>query len=405
MTEDLQGEQGADGLKGRLYALLSGLEKPLAATRFGRFVLDTTRAGRSVARGFRGEKISLRASALTYITILSLVPMLAVAFAIVRAAGQESLRNSVREFVFTNLAPGTREQIGEYLDQFIARASAGAMGGLGGLFLLLSALSLLHNIERSMNEIWGVTRPRPLLQRALIFWAVLTLGPIGLGTSLLATAWARSFVEGLPYVPTSLLTLIPLGIIVSVLTFLYAAAPNARVRLRAALAGGVVAGAAWELAKYGYALYASKSIQYSAIYGSLGAIPLFLAGGPLRRPPRLRPAERRGRRAARQARRTLARAALCAAGAGGRRGLRRGRPGSEPDMARPPARDRPRPDARGVAVDARGGTARRDQRRGPGARPSAGVDPAGGHLPGGQRDAVRPLDPLSVGGAGNPQAL
>jgi len=137
-------------------------------------------------------------------------------------------------------------------------------------------VSLLHNMERSFNDIWGVTRPRPLLQRVLIYWGVLTLGPITLGSSLRATAAMRSLAESLAYVPHSVLAFVPLGTTIFILVFLYLAAPNARVRFRAALGGGLVAGMAWELAKYGYTLYAAKSIRYNAIYGSLGAIPLFL---------------------------------------------------------------------------------------------------------------------------------
>ncbi|MGI5865142.1 MAG: YihY family inner membrane protein [Myxococcales bacterium] len=244
--------------------------------RAGRWILEVGTIARAVVIGFRGEKIALRASALTYISILSLVPLLAVVFAIVRALGQESLRASVHDFIFTNLAPGTAEDVGRYLDEFIARASSGAMGGVGGAFLLFSAVTLLHNIESSLNEIWGVKRPRPLLQRVLIYWCVLTLGPLGLGFSLGAGATMRAMVERSIHVPPGVMTLVPLSVTVVVFTFLYVAAPNARVRFRAGLVAALVAGGAWELAKWGYTLYAARSIRYSAIYGSLGAIPLFL---------------------------------------------------------------------------------------------------------------------------------
>jgi membrane protein len=252
------------------------LGSTLEESRGGRFAIDCLRAARAVARGFRGEKISLRASALTYLTMLSLVPLLAVGFAIIRALGQESLRRAVHDFVFANLAPGAREQIGEFLDRFIARASSGAMGGLGGVFLLASAVMLLHNIERSLNEIWGMSRPRPLLQRVLVYWGVLTLGPVVLGLSLLASSGMRSFLVHGAYVPNGALTVVPIATTIVLLTLLYLVGPNARVSFRSALGGAIVAGVAWEMAKQAYALYAAKSIRYSAIYGSLGAVPLFL---------------------------------------------------------------------------------------------------------------------------------
>ncbi len=246
----------------------------LEKRRLGRWLLSVLEAAATVAHGFRGEKITLRASALTYITMLSLVPLLAVIFAIVSGLGQESLRKGVHEFVFDNLAPGVREQIGGYLDEFIARASASAMGGLGGVFLLVSAAGLFHNIERSLDEIWGVTTPRTLLRRVVIYWCVLTLGPVVLGVSVLATNSAQAAVQ--TSLPSGVLALVPWATSAFALFFLYFAVPNAKVRLRAALAGALVAATAWEIAKRLYTFGATHSFRYDAIYGSLGAIPLFL---------------------------------------------------------------------------------------------------------------------------------
>jgi membrane protein len=246
----------------------------LSTRRGGRFVLETVNAAAAVVHGFRGEKISLRASALTYISMLSLVPLLAVIFAIIHGMGQEGLRKAVHEFVFDNLAPGVREQIGGYLDEFIARASASAMGSLGGIFLLVSAVGLFHNIERSLDEIWGVTRPRTIIRRIIIYWCVLTMGPIALAVSTLATSFAQDAME--PSLPQGVLALVPWATSVFALFFLYFAVPNAKVQIRAALAGSLVSATAWEIAKHIYAFFATHSFRYNAIYGSLGAIPLFL---------------------------------------------------------------------------------------------------------------------------------
>ena len=225
---------------------------------------------------FRGERIALRSAALTYITLLSLVPLLAVAFAIIRAIGQDELRESVHEFIFTNLVPGTAEQIGSYIDTFIARASSGALGGLGGFFLLVSAVTLLNNIELSLNEIWGVQRRRSILHQGIIYWCVLTLGPILVGVSLVMGGAMRAQIEQAIYVPRTLFTLVPLATTVLFFTLLYIATPNARVRPLPAFIAAFVTGLAWEVAKHAYAFYTVRSISYSAIYGSLGAIPLFL---------------------------------------------------------------------------------------------------------------------------------
>ncbi len=265
---------GPSQWKGALLRRIEWVHDVLKQSSAGRFLLDCGQAASLVVHGFRGEKIGLRASALTYITILSLVPLLAVVFAIVRGLGQEELRHSVHEFVFSNLAPGTREQIGHYLDGFIAQASSGAMGGFGAFFLLLSAVGLFHNIERSLNDIWGVQRPRPLMTRVILYWSVLTLGPIALGASLFATSMARSLVEH--SLPSEVIALISPGTSILLFFFLYIAVPYARVSLRAALGGALVAGCAWEIAKHGYAAWAANSFRYSVIYGSLGTVPLFL---------------------------------------------------------------------------------------------------------------------------------
>jgi len=258
----------------RLEAWWTVTEARLEKSRGGRLTVDAVRAIRTVIQGFRGEKISLRASALTYISMLSIVPLLAVVFAIVRAAGQETLRRAVHEFVFSNLAPGVREQIGGYLDEFIARASASAMGGLGGVVLLASAIGLFHNIERSLDEIWGVTRPRTIFKRAVIYWCVLTLGPIAIGVSAIASGLARSYVEHA--LPNFVLALVPWTTSVLLFAFLYYGVPNAKVSRRATMVGALVAATAWEIAKLLYAFFATHSFRYNAIYGSVGAIPLFL---------------------------------------------------------------------------------------------------------------------------------
>ena len=249
-------------------------EDALDQHRAGRALLSGLRAATAVVQGFRGEKLTLRASALTYITMLSLVPLLAVMFAIVSGFGQENLRKRLHEFIFDNLAPGVREQIGGYLDEFIGRASASAMGGVGGLFLLFSVVGLLRNIERSLDEIWGVTTPRTLVRRIIIYWCVLTMGPIAMAVSVLATRMAQAAME--TAVPSGLLVLVPWATSLFALFFLFFAVPNAKVRVQAALAGALVSATAWEIAKRLYAFFATHSFRYNAIYGSLGAVPLFL---------------------------------------------------------------------------------------------------------------------------------
>lgn len=247
-----------------------------APARVADFARDTTRAAAAVARGFRGENISLRAAALTYVNILAIVPLVALGLAVASALGHDALRAAVREFVFATLAPGVREDTLQYLERFITRAGSGRLGTVGAAFLIASAVGLLMNIERSLNDIWAVPRQRPLGQRLAIYWVVLTLGPVLVGFSVIGTG---TFAARLAYsaVPVSRLALTALPVAFSVVAFtlLYLLAPNAPVRLRSAFAGGIVGAAAWEVAKHAYTFFAARAIQYDAIYGALSAVPVF----------------------------------------------------------------------------------------------------------------------------------
>lgn len=245
-------------------------------TRGGRFAVDTARGAVAVAHGFRGERIALRASALTYISIFQLVPMLAVALALVEAIGAHEFNRQLRTFVFDVLAPGIREDSAAYLDRFLHKASTAMAGTVGFVVLALSAGSLLRHLDTSINEIWNVRRKRPFVIRVAIYALVLLVGPVLLALSLSGVGLLQRLVRvWLPF-PNELLT--AFGAIVAVVgfTLLYLIAPNAKVRFRSAIAGGLVAGLAWDVAKHGYGEIAARLFKVSPIWGSISALPLFL---------------------------------------------------------------------------------------------------------------------------------
>ncbi|MFY0580175.1 YihY/virulence factor BrkB family protein [Cystobacter fuscus] len=128
---------------------------PLERTRAGRFAMDTALAVRSLARGFQGENIRLRAAALTYISVFSLVPLLTVVLALLGAYHQQAFQHRLREFISAVLAPGVREESATFLEGFLEPGNTTAIGSAGFLGLLFSSGSLLHNIDVSLNEIWG----------------------------------------------------------------------------------------------------------------------------------------------------------------------------------------------------------------------------------------------------------
>lgn len=243
-----------------------------------RFASDTASAVRAVIHGFRGERISLRAAALTYISVFSLVPMLTVALVLLQSLNYADFQGQLEAFIQEILAPGIREESAEFFRTFVARASSVGAGGVGFLVLAFSAGMLLKNLDASLNDIWNVRRARPWHVRVIIYAMILMLGPVLVAISLAGTAGIRNLLElyEVPYFRT-IAGFGSLFSSVAVFTLVYFFAPNAPVRLRSALAGGLVAGAAWDLARFAYTAFGAQIFRYNPIYGSLGALPLFLA--------------------------------------------------------------------------------------------------------------------------------
>lgn len=248
-----------------------------------RFVLIMiARTAYIVVSGFRREKIKLRACLLTYVSLLSLVPGIAVVFSLFTAfGGLEDTQQRLKDLMIDALAVQQRDTLIEYFDRFLAQTNAGRLGTVGFALLFVTALSLLTNVEKALNDIWGLTRDRTLIQRFQVYWPLITLGPLLLGVSLSATA----AIEASDTVQTLMGTipgfgllfgLGPLVLTCSFFALLYQIMPNTKVELRYAAFGGLVGGALWTIAQKLFAYYAAHAITYSAIYGSLGAVPLFI---------------------------------------------------------------------------------------------------------------------------------
>jgi len=262
----------------RLKSTLVHTGHTLRTTSGGRFAADTMGGAiRAVAHGFRGERISLRASALTYATIFSLVPMLTVALAILQSLHQDEFQARLRGFIQELLAPGIREDTGALLERFISRATGVAAGWIGFIVLAITAGALLRNLDASLNEIWNVRRDRKLWVRILIYAVILLLGPMTVAASLAGSSElrARMLETQLPYT-RALVALSPWLASVLAFTLLYKLAPAAAVRLRSAFAGGLVAGLGWQLAQRAFTVFGAQIFRFNPIYGSLGAAPLFL---------------------------------------------------------------------------------------------------------------------------------
>jgi membrane protein len=259
--------EAADRVTGLLSALRARWNGSPVLVRAGRIA-------RRVAGSLRGEPVTLRAAALTYLTLLSFVPLLAVVFSVLQAVvGTKALLDPLRDFILENLAVGARETFQQHVQTYVQRASAAAVGGFGFAFLLVSSVSLLANIEAAFNHIFKAPRPRPLALRMGIYWCLLTLGPLLLALSLSGTAMLPRMIGPLrPLVGYVL----PLVVTCGAFMLLYVILPAVTVPRRAAFTGALVAGTLWEVAKVVYARVATLSVRKDAIYGSLSAIPTFM---------------------------------------------------------------------------------------------------------------------------------
>jgi membrane protein len=221
----------------------------------------------------RLDRVALRAAALSYLTLLSLVPLATLALALLQGVGLEGLGLRVRGFLLNEL--GLSPETAQQLHDLIAHANAAAVGGLSVLILLGSSLALVLNVEGAVNEAWDIAKPRPVAQRFLRAIAVILLGPVLLGVALAASAHLRH--DALPVGLARLLGPGQIVLVFSILLALYLLAPNTRVRPLLATLSALVATVAWEAAKRGYALVAVYSFRQNAlVYGSLAAIPVLM---------------------------------------------------------------------------------------------------------------------------------
>ena len=245
------------------------------AGRLERSARAAIQAVETALRVLEGETVRLRAMALTYISLFALVPALVVAFSVVQAfTGMERISARVSEVLFENLAVGARATIEPYLQRFIQNAHVTSAGLVGGAFLVWSAVSLFSNVDRAVNDIWGIRRRRSLSSQAVTYWMGLTLGPLLLAGSVMVGHSTRAFLAG-----TGLRFLaVGAGAVLTCTFFslIYVILPNTKVRLGAAVAGGFTAGIAWEIAKWGYTFFIGRFVHYNAIYGSVAAVPIFL---------------------------------------------------------------------------------------------------------------------------------
>lgn len=229
---------------------------------------------------FREDRLGLTASSLTFTTTIALVPFFTVALAVFTAFPMfNQLQSNLEAWLVQSLVPQSiARQVLGYLTQFAGRASR--LGTAGLAILLVAALALVLTIDRTLNGIWRVRRPRSFGQRVMIYWAVLTLGPLLLAGSLTLTSYAisasRGVVGAIPGAVQLLLNITEFTLLVLGLSALYRFVPNTRVRRTHALAGGLFAAVGFEIAKRVLAWYIAKVPTYSVVYGAFATVPILL---------------------------------------------------------------------------------------------------------------------------------
>ncbi len=236
-------------------------------------------------RGFKEDRVGLRASALTYYTMLSIVPVLALIFGIARGFGIETL---IREQLMKNFE-GQRDVMVWLLDfanRMLEITRGGWVAGIGLLILFWSVIQVLGNIERAFNQIWQVPKSRSYIRKLSDYIAILLFAPLLMILSgsftVVITARINEIVQGnsiLGYIGPALIFLIRLAPYVMMwllFMLLYLVMPNTRVKFGSALLAGIVAGTLFQVVQWAYVTFQVGVSRYNAIYGSFAAIPLFM---------------------------------------------------------------------------------------------------------------------------------
>ena len=274
-----------------------------------------------VGKNFVQNRCLVRASALSYTTLLALIPLLAIAISVtsslLRKEGEQEIYKAIDKFVSQVVPPGTvavptraneplnhdvtgtnavispsaaanarvtaQKLVAEHIHEFIHNTRSGALGITGTALLVFVVISMLNSIESTFNDIWGVERGRHWLMRVARFWMAISLGPIliAVGLSLAGSAHfqaTKNFLQASPIIGEFLIQTSTLVFIWLVFALLYQFVPNTKVQFSAALAGGIAGGTLWHLNNLFGFLYVSRVVSNSRIYGGLGLIPVLMAG-------------------------------------------------------------------------------------------------------------------------------
>jgi membrane protein len=288
-----------------------------------------------VGKSFVRNRCLIRASALSYTTLLAMIPLLAVAVSVtsslLKTQGETQIYTAIDKIVANIMPPATvstnssgvalnlspaisvaltptnsvaetnsiaannpdrgtpvvsvnaQKEAAKWIHDFVQNTQSGALGVVGMLLLVVVAIRMLANVEATFNDIWGVTRGRNWLLRVVLYWTTITLGPLAIiGALGLASGphlqTVKNFLGQTPFIGSLIFQFLPLVVLWFAFALLYQLVPNTKVNFSAALVGGIVAGSFWHLNNVFGFLYVSRGVTNSKIYGSLGLVPVFMIG-------------------------------------------------------------------------------------------------------------------------------
>ncbi len=237
-------------------------------------------------RGFFQDKCQIRASALTFFSLLSIVPVFAFLFGLAKGFGFEKMLENIVMEKLGQTQPEVAEKLIQFSKNALSNVKGGVIAGIGLLLLFWTVIKLLGNIENSFNEIWGIKRSRKFIRKItdylsiIVFSFIMLVFASGLNVYIKAKLiYFSNNVEFFSRVSAPayfLLNISPYIMVWIAFTFIYVTLPNTSVPLKAGLAGGITAGTIYQLFQKAYILFQLGVSKYNAVYGSLAALPLFL---------------------------------------------------------------------------------------------------------------------------------
>ena len=247
------------------------------------FLIQTLRIGNLVIRDLLEGMLTLQAMSLVYTTLLSIVPLIAVSFSVLKGFG---VHNQVEPMLLNVLQPLGEKgvEITHRIIGFVENTKAGVLGSLGLALLFYTVVSLIQKIERSFNYTWRITEHRPFMQRFSDYLSVVLLGPLlifsalGITASITGSSIMQQLMEHevIGFFINIASRLVPYILVIAAFTMVYIFVPNTRVKTHAAFAGAVVAGILWQTTGWAFASVVVSSTKYTAIYSAFATLIIFM---------------------------------------------------------------------------------------------------------------------------------